>query len=91
MQRSTLIVIQVVAALLWPIWIFTAFFAPMLFTNGVTIQAQILLGICVAMPLLSVVFSISMWIGHSRSKHSLTKFSATGLLLVQLPLRLFVL
>lgn len=90
MQRSTLIVIQVIAALLWPVWILTAMFAPMLFTNGATTQAQILLGICVAMPVLSVVLSVTMWIGYTGSKQSLTQLSATGLLLVQLPLLLFV-
>ena len=91
MQRSTLIVIQTIAALLWPVWILTALFAPMFFTNGVTTQAQILLGICVAMPALSVVLSVTMWIGYTGSKQSLTKLSASGLLLVQLPLLLFVL
>ena len=90
MQRSTLIVIQAIAALLWPVWILTALFAPMFFTNGVTTQAQILLGICVAMPALSVVLSVTMWIGHTRSKPFLTQLSASGLLLVQLPLLLFV-
>ena len=90
MQRSKLIVIQVIAALLWPVWILTALFAPMFFTNGVTTQAQILLGICIAMPVLSVVLSFTMWIGYTRSKQSLTQLSASGLLLVQLPLLLFV-
>lgn len=90
MQRSTLIVIQVIAALLWPLWIFTALFAPMFFTNGVTLQAQILLGICVTMPALSVVLSVTMWLAYRKESPSLTQLSACGLLLVQLPLLLFL-
>ena len=91
MQRGTLIVIQAIATLLWPLWILTAVFAPMFFTNGITTQALVLLGLCVMMPLLSVVLSVAMWVGYRRSQPNLARNSAIGLLIVQLPLLLFVL
>jgi len=90
MSRKTLVGIQLVAALLWPVWVFTAMFAPMLFDGGVTTQAYILLGICVATPVLVVLLSITMWIAHTKHMPRLASSCAFGLLLLQLPLLLFV-
>lgn len=90
MSRKTLIGIQLVVALLWPVWVFTAMFAPMLFDGGVTTQAYILLGICVATPVLVFLLSILMWVGHTRSMPRLASSCAYALLLLQLPLLLFV-
>ena len=90
MSRKMLIGIQLVAALLWPVWVFTAMFAPMLFDGGATTQAYVLLAICLAVPILVVLLSIAMWVAHKKRMPRLVSCCAYGLLLLQLPLSLFV-